>query len=149
MAIQTGVFDVDGVVSANAGAGLAQFTAATLDSAGNELDFIYPSGSGVFAVGIVQSVGGPPTVGSTTPPVNTSGQSVTVRMLGITKAIAAAAVTIGQLVSVSGAVGQLGPAAAPGATNTFVVGIALTPATAQGDVFSVLLTPGLTTQVNA
>lgn len=147
MAFETPGLDHDLQVSANA-TSIAQFAAVTVDPAGNPGDCIYPTASGLFALGICQDMGGPPAIG-TPAPVNTPGQSIRVRQFGISKAVAAAAITVGQLVSVSGTSGQLGPAAAAGATNTFVTGIALTAATAAGDLFTVLLTPGLTTQVTA
>lgn len=147
MAFETPGLDLDLQVSANATT-IAQYAAVTLDSAGSAGDVIYPSGSNAFAVGIVQDPGGPPAVG-TNAPANTPGQSVRVRMMGISKAIAAGAITVGAAVAVSGASGQLGSVTFPGsgATDTFVIGFALTAATASGDLFSVLLVPGLMTQV--
>ncbi len=76
------------------------------------------------------------------------GQAVRIRALGVTKAIAGGAITFGQAVSAN-ASGQVVAAAAAGATNTYIVGIALTPAAQAGDVISVLLTPGATVQVTS
>ena len=149
MALQIQIFDAPMQVSANAGAnGINQYCAVTQDTAGNPLDMIYPASASVVTVGINQTAGAVIPPGSTTVPAAPIGQAIDVRVLGITKATAAAAITVGQLVSISGAVGQLGPAAAPAATDTYVVGMALTAAGAAGDIFTLLLLPGLTTQVN-
>lgn len=151
MAMQSeAIFDFPGQVSANAGAGIAQYAAVVPDTAGNPGDMIYPAATGAFALGVCQSVGGPPVVGGSNAPVNTSGQSITVRVLGISKVLAVGAITAGSYVGVSGAAGNvtavtLSPATT--ATNTFVLGYALTGATAAGDLVTVLLTPGLTTQI--
>lgn len=150
MAMQSeAIFDFPGQVSANAGAGIAQYAAVIPDTAGSPGDMIYPAATGAFALGVCQSVGGPPVVGGSNAPVNTSGQSITVRVLGITKVLAVGAITAGSYVGISGTSGQVTAVTFPGtgATNTYVVGYALTGATAAGDLVTVLLTPGLTTQV--
>lgn len=147
MAFQSYTFDIDMQVSPNA-TSISQYAAVTGDTAGSPGDAIYPAAAG-FAVGVSQSVGGPPVVGGSATSPSTPGQSLQVRVIGITKALAAAAITQYQMVSVSGAVGQFGPAAAAGATNSYIVGMALTPATQAGDLFTLLLFPGTTTIVNA
>ena len=149
MAFETPGLDLDLQVSANATT-ISQYAAVAVDPAGNTGDVIYASGTNAFALGIVQDPGGPPAIG-TPAPANTPGQSVRVRMFGISKAIAAGAITVGAAVAVSGTTGQLGSVTFPGtgATDTFVVGFALSAATAAGDLFSVLLVPGLMTQVTA
>lgn len=136
-------------VSPNAGAGIAQFAAVVLDSAGSYGDVMYPSGSGAFALGVVQDAGSFPTVGGSSAPVNTSGQAVRVRRLGTTKMIAAGAIAINSAVAISGTSGQVGQVTFPGtgATDSYVIGFARTPATAAGDLVEVELTPGLMTQV--
>lgn len=149
-----GVFDLPAQVSPNAAAGIAQYAAVVLDTAGGSgpYDCVYPGATGGPAIGINQSPGGPPTPGGTIAPASTSGQTIDVRVLGVSKAIAAGAIAAGAYVQVSGTTGQLAsvnlqPATTP--TDSFVVGVALTPATAAGDLFSVLLLPGLATQVTA
>lgn len=152
MAMQSNaILDLPGQVSANAAGGIAQYACVAPDTAGNPFDMIYPSGTGAFALGVCQSVGGPPVVGGAAAPVNTSGQSINVRILGMTKALAAAAITAGSYVQVSGASGQVAAVTFPGtgATNTYVLGYALTGATGANDQVTVLLIPGLTTQVTA
>lgn len=63
---------------------------------------------------------------------------VNVRMLGITRAVAGAAITVRAEVTVTTA-GKFIPAAT---TGHRVVGIALSPAAADNDHFNMLLTPG-------
>ena len=145
--------DVAMNVSPNA-TSIAQYAAVTLDTAGGSgpFDCIYPAATGAPAIGFSQSVGGPPTPGGTIAAPATPGQSIQVRVLGVTKAIAAGAITAGAAVQVSGASGQVASVnlqPATTATNTFACGFALSPAAAAGDLVSVLLLPGITTQVTS
>ncbi len=68
-------------------------------------------------------------------PAVTAGQNLRVCIRGVCKAQAGAAVAVGDTVMVGNAAGQLITATA--ATANFVVGRALTAATALGDLFSV------------
>jgi len=70
----------------------------------------------------------------------TAGKYVTVRMLGISKAVALAAITSGTRVVEAGVGGVVDDAGAAGNT---CVGIALEEAYSMGDVIDVLLTPGV------
>jgi hypothetical protein len=69
----------------------------------------------------------------------TAGEFVTVRMLGITKAIAAEAISSGTRVTAIGAAGGITDTTGAGYTG---LGIALEEAYSTGDVIDVLLTPG-------
>jgi len=81
-------------------------------------------------------------------PATGTGQSMRVRVMGESKVVAGGAISYGAQVSAN-ASGQAVTAAAAGATDTYVLGIAQTAATQAGDVITVLLTIGATTQVNA
>lgn len=81
-------------------------------------------------------------------PAVTAGDAVQVVTKGVSKCVAAAAITTGQLVVCTSA-GQVTPAAAVGATNQYLIGMALTAATAQGDLVEVDLMIGSTQYVNA
>jgi len=70
----------------------------------------------------------------------TAGKYVTVRMLGISKAVAQGAITSGTRVVTAGAAGAVDDAGAAGNTG---VGIALEQAYAMGEIIDVLLTPGV------
>lgn len=107
---------------------------------GNPLDVILVSGPAAAQIplGIAQNW-----------PAAGPGQSVRVQVMGDTKALASAAVTVGQLVYVADSSGRLGPAPAPGATNSYIVGVALTAAAEVNDLFTVRLMLGAATQVSA
>ncbi len=70
--------------------------------------------------------------------------NVVVRKLGISRATAAGAIAADSYVEVAGTSGKLQAVTplASGATLNSVVGIAESPASADGDVFFVFLTPG-------
>lgn len=161
MATQNAIFDAPYVASSNVSAlvftgnpptyssgGIGQFCAVTYDTAtGNPRDVKLAGTNTTFVVGINQSstaLPGPSGIGGIGP-----GDSAEVRVIGISKAQASAAITVGAAVAVANASGQLGPAPALGATSVFVVGYAQTAASAAGDIFEVLLTPGATAIVNA
>jgi len=110
--------------------GIPQYSAVKLDASGGTPNDVIVAGTGDIALGIIQS--GPATGPS---------QSCSVRTLGISKALAKGAVTVGAQVYVGDATGRLKVLPAAGATGVVVVGLALTPATADGDVFTVLLQP--------
>lgn len=70
----------------------------------------------------------------------TNGRVIAIRILGITRVVAAAAITLGAPVRAD-ATGKVTTLAAATA-NQNVVGIAMTAATADGDHIDLLLTPG-------
>lgn len=122
-----------------ASGGIPQFSAVTVDTGtANPMDVILASSTAVIPVGIAQDW---PAVGP--------GQPVRVQVLGQSKAVAAAAITVGQFVSVANASGQLGPAAAAGTSNSYIVGRAETAAAELGDLFTVTLMIGSATQVSS
>lgn len=140
--------DVPMTASPNS-AGIPQFTAVVIDTAGgaNIGDCILATGNTAPIFGVNQSVGSAPAVNGTYGNV-TAGQSMAVRIEGVTKLQAAGAITAGQYVSCNGsgqasAVTSLNPATTP--TTTYVIGQALTAATGAGDLVSVLLRPALST----
>lgn len=149
------VDDLPGQASPNVPAGgIPQFTAVVLDTAAGSgpFDMIAASATTAPILGINQSVGGSMLPGATSAPNVTAGESMAVRVLGISKAIAGGAITPGQFVAVNAsgqlvAVASLNPATT--ATDSYVVGVAMSAATAAGDLFSVYLIPGLTTLVTA
>jgi hypothetical protein len=71
----------------------------------------------------------------------TDGRIVAVRVHGISRCVAASAITRGQRVTVTGTVGKL--AAMPASAKMNQVGIAMTAAGADNDHFDVYLTPGV------
>lgn len=124
-----------------ASGGIPQFCAVTFDAGtGNPLDVILVNGpaAATIPVGIAQDW---PAVGA--------GSPVRVQVMGQSKAIASAAISVGALVSVSNSSGQLATASAPGATNSYIVGRAETAAAEAGDIFTVTLLLGAATQVSS
>ena len=151
MAFETNVFDFPMEASANvspvtysgsppvySGGGIPQFSAVMVDTTTGNVNDVILATTGKLALGIVQDG-----------PASGPGQSVRVRQLGISKAIASGAVSYGDMLYVANTSGQLGTAPAAGVSDSFCVGIALTAATAAGDTISVLMVPGLATNVNA
>jgi len=69
------------------------------------------------------------------------GESVMVRVDGISRAIAAGAITKGDTVMIADATGKIATATA--ATANFVVGEALEAAAASGDIISIIVRPSL------
>ncbi len=112
-------------------------------------DAILPAANTTLCIGVNQSVGGPPTPGGTIAAPCTPGQSIEVRVLGISKCIAGAAIAAAGTALTVNSSGQVVAAAAAGATSTYIVGIALTTSAASGDLISVLLLPGTSQIVNA
>lgn len=98
------------------------------DAAGKQVKL--PTGGAVFCVGVAQE-----TIDDAK--IATGKAVVNVRMMGISRAIAGAAITVGQPLMVTAA-GKFIPATA---TN-FVVGYALTPAAADNDHFNLFLQQG-------
>lgn len=161
MATQNAIFDSPYQASTNVSAitytgnpatyssgGIGQFCCVTYDTAtGNPHDIKLCGSNATFCVGINQSstvLPGAAGIGAIGP-----GDAAEVRVAGVSKAQASAAITVGQAVAVANASGQLGPAPALGATSVFIVGYAQTAASNAGDIFEVLLTPGATAIVNA
>lgn len=116
--------------------GIPQYYVVTQDTGtGNVNDVILASSTTVMPLGVAQD-------GPATGP----GQSVRVRTDGITKAIAGAAISVDAALMVNGS-GQVVTATAAGATSFFLIGKALTSATASGDTISVRLRIGTTQYV--
>lgn len=111
--------------------GIPQFYVVTADLAdGTNGAVTLAASNTVLPVGVAQDY-----------PAVTAGQSVRVRVSGVTKAIAGAAITVGALLKAN-ASGQVVTASALGATNEYIIGQAETAATASGDVISVRLNIG-------
>ncbi len=92
-------------------------------------------------IGINQSKGIDPTTGAITSSVQV-GQSMTVRLEGISRAAVAGVTTIGQPLSVQNASGQVGVGASTFASGG-LVGYGLEAGTVAGDIISLLVNPGL------
>lgn len=110
--------------------GIPQYAAVKLDASGAVPNDVVIATTGDIAFGIAQSG-----------PATGTSQSMSVRTLGISKALAGAAIVVGVQVYVGDSSGRLKTVTAAGATGVVVVGLALTPATAAGDVFTVLIQP--------
>jgi hypothetical protein len=108
--------------------GIAQYSAVKLDASGAVPNDVIVASTGDRIIGIIQ-----------TGPATGTSQSCAVRSAGITKCLAKGAVAVGDQVYVKSTTGQVGTVTAEGATSVNMVGIALTPATADGDVFTVQL----------
>ena len=127
--------------------GIPQFTAVVVDTAtGNARDIKGATVNTAPILGVVQN--------STYPAGNSQsgaigpGDSADVMVYGVTKMVAAGAISVNALVSVNGS-GQATTAPAAGVSQVYIIGIALTAATEANDLIEVLLLPGAATQVNA
>lgn len=149
MAVATEGLDLTFNVSPNS-AGIAQYTLVKLDTAGGSAfgDVINTTSNLDSALGIVQDSGGPATTLNGAEANNTAGMSVRVRCYGVSKAVAGAAVTRGDLL-VTNASGQVITAPALAATDVRIIGVAFDAATALGDLITVYLTPFAVSLVNA
>lgn len=159
MATQNRLFTLPFVASSNVSAitltgnppvyssgGLVQFTAVILDTAtGNNRDIKGATTANAPILGILQNT--TVAAGSNQSGAITAGDGADVMIYGVSKMVASGAISNGALISVNGS-GQATTAAAAGATDTYVIGIALTAATEANNLIEVLLMP-LTTQVNA
>lgn len=135
------------------GGGIAQYTAVVLDTAGGSdvNDCIQATSINAPIFGVNQDVGQAQLPGQSAQPV-TAGESMRVRRRGVTRAVAGGVITRGQYVQVNAsgqfvAITSLNPATT--ATDTYVVGVALTGAPTAGDIFSLDLMPSLTTLVTS
>jgi Uncharacterized conserved protein (DUF2190) len=106
--------------------GIVQYSAVKLDASGAVPDDVIVASTGDIPIGIIQ-----------TAPATGPSQSCAVRCTGISKAIAGAAVTVGAQVYVGDSSGRLKVVPAAGATGVVTIGLALTPATAVGDIFTI------------
>jgi len=153
MAVELKGIDIPMKASANVGGGgLAQFTAVILDASAGFADVIQATATTQPIFGVNQDEGDQLVLNSATPPTVQAGESLRVRIAGLSKMVAGGAVTIGQFLQVNAsgqavAITSLNPATT--ATNTFVIGQALTAATQVGDVITVLLMQGLATLVTS
>jgi hypothetical protein len=130
-------------------------TAITLDSSGN-----WSSGGIQYGLCVKQNTSGSPldvVIASTNDhilgiacedPAAGPSQPVEVQHLGVAKVLAGAALSLGDLVSCD-STGRVVTAAAAGATDKWLVGLALEAATAAGDLISVQLGIFGATNVNA
>lgn len=105
--------------------GLPQYTVCVIDTvSGGINDVTAPAAIGAKAIGIVQDY---PAVGPLDP--------VRVRVSGVSKARAAAAIAIGDTVYIADTTGRVGTA--PAAASNFVVGRALEAAVAIDDIIAI------------
>lgn len=110
--------------------GINQYAVVVLDTSDTTFEAVtLPAGSAAKAFGV-----------SLSSPVG-PGESVEVMTDGIAKCRAASAISKGDTVMVADTNGQIATATA--ATANFVVGIALEPATAAGQIITVLLDPSM------
>jgi hypothetical protein len=135
-------------VSPNAGSGIAQYAAVKLDAAASFGDCLPGAANTDAIVGFNQDAGGPTLTLGGTPPVASSGQSIRVRISGMTKANAGGAISLGDLLVV-GAAGVVNTAPALAATSVHIVGQAMEAAVEAGDIITVLLFPMASSIVNA
>lgn len=119
--------------------GIRQFQVVMLDTAtGKPGDIkVASTAAGTLPLGVLQDY---PALGPNAP--------ANVQVSGISKVRAGAAVSVGDLVYVVDTSGRVGTAPAPAATNSYIVGRAITAATEADDILSVELLLGATTQVN-
>lgn len=162
MATQTLVFTAPFTASSNVSAitytgnpatyssgGIPQFCVVTLDTAtGNGRDVKLATANTDQAIGILQNSGPGVLPGSAGLGAVAAGDACDVAIHGISKVQAGGAITVGQQVAVN-ASGQVVAAPAAGVSQVFIIGRALTAATAAGDLVEVLLMLGAATQVNA
>ena len=162
MATGNELFDLPFVASSNVSAltysgnpatyssgGLPQFRAVILDTAtGNSRDVKGATATSAPILGVLQNstvlAGGTTGAGGAIG----AGDQAIVRIYGVTKMEAGGAITTGSNVQVDGS-GRCVTASAAGVSNNYLVGIALEAAAGSGDLITVLLMPGLMTQVNA
>lgn len=135
-------------VSPNAGSGIAQYAAVKLDAAGSFSDCLPGAANTDAIVGFNQDMGGPILTLGGAPPNATSGQSIRVRISGMTKANAASAISLGDLLVVTAA-GAVQTAPALAATSVRIIGQAMEAAVEAGDLITVLLYPMASSIVNA
>lgn len=111
--------------------GIAQYSVVKLNASGKIGDVIVAT-TGDFPDGIIQ----------TNSKGNGPGNTCAVRRAGISKVLAGAAITLGDLVYVGDTSGRVKTVPADGATSVYIVGQALEAATAAGDVIMVQLQIG-------
>lgn len=125
-----------GPTMAYASGGIPQYYAVVLDTSTGFTGDVMLAGANAAIIGVAQDG---PAVGP--------GQMVRVRVRGVTKMIAGAAIAEGAQLATD-ASGRAVTAPAPAATDSPVIGVAETAATQIGDVVSVRLIPGAMTTVN-
>lgn len=111
--------------------GIPQFTCVKADASGAKPWDVIGASTGDKILGIAQDA-----------PATGPNQSVRVRTEGISKVLAGAAISVGDIVYVGDSSGRVKTVPADGATSVYIVGVALTAATALGDIVSVLLQIG-------
>ncbi len=124
---------LDKTYTIDSAGGVATFTAVVPGSADGHCAL--PSGANQVCLGITQEN------------QILQGENVAVRKYGISRAIAASAITAGQYVEIANAQGQLQASnlttVPASATAHNIVGIAESSATQAGEIFFVFLTPGV------
>jgi len=119
----------------------AIYTLVKFGAADNEVQASNTAGEEVLGV-VQEDVPGPTNPNSGGLDYIALGRVVNVRILGISRVVAAGAIALGARV-VSNGDGTI-KTIVVGTANQNVVGIALAPATTAGDQIDVLLTPGVT-----
>lgn len=139
------------IVSPNAASGIGQYCFVKLDTAGgsNMQDVVPAAANTDSSLGVNQDVGDTTTTLGGAAINATAGQSVRVRMTGISKVSIASAVAKGDLLVISGTAGQVATAPATGATSVRIVGQALQAGTNAGDLVSCVLFPMASSIVSA
>ena len=128
-------YDANGNYSSG---GIPFGTCVKLDTSGKMGDVVACSAAGDHAFGVACE-----------DPAAGPSEAVKVQRLGVAKCLAAAAVSLGDLVYVADTSGRGGTAPAPGVSDKWIVGTALEAATAAGDLISVSLSVDAATNVNA
>lgn len=118
--------------------GIQYGTCVKLDTSGKLGDVVIANAAGNHAFGI-----------AITDPAAGPSQAVRVQRLGIAKCRAGAAVSLGDLVYVTDSSGRVGTAPAAGASDSWIVGVALEAAAQAEDLISVALAVDAATNVNA
>lgn len=120
--------------------GIRQFQVVALDAAtGNPLDIkVASTAAGLLPIGVLQDY---PALGP--------GVPANVQVNGQSKVRASGVVSVGDLVYVADTSGRCTTAPAAGASQSYIVGRALTAATQADDIFTVELLIGAATNVNA
>lgn len=111
--------------------GIPQFRAVKIDASGGVVNDVIVASTGNRIVGIIQSA-----------PATGPSQSCSVRFNGVSKAVAKGAIAVGDQVYVGDTAGRLSTVTAEGATSVNMVGIALTSAVGDDDLFVVQLQIG-------
>ncbi len=149
---------LDKAFSLNQNVEVGKFTALKLDTATTYLDgclvpsgandgpiigvaqeSILPNGFNDYSAGVYQITSGTAWPSNVIPTAAT-GRKINTRVVGITRCVAASAITKGDEVNVADSQGRIKTVSEVGGTLAYIVGIALDPAGQANDVIRVLLT---------